>query len=250
MPGLPAAWLIAPEARARLTRSDIVGAGGLYVQNLSSQLAPAALGNLAGLQVLDPAAAPGGKTLDLLQRVGPSGHVAAVEPVRSRFFALNRNVDAARGWAGVERPTCRLFNADGRQVGRKTPGRFDRVMLDAPCSSEARIDPADAATLGFWSPAKVRECVRKQRALLASAGKTVAPGGLIAYCTCTINRAENEDIVERFLGRADGRFLPESVTLPAALPELDAWTPGPGMLRIRPNHLYPAFFIALLRRLA
>ena len=253
VPGLPTARRVATRHRPALTGSAPATGGGLYVQNLSSQLAGTVLGDLAGRRVLDLAAAPGGKTLDLLQRLGPAdagGHLAAVEPVRARFHTLQRNVDAAVTWAGgpAAAPSHRLFNTDGRQVGIKTPGRFDAVMLDAPCSGEARIDPDDPATLGFWSPAKIRECVRKQKALLASAFEACAVGGRIAYCTCTINRLENEGIVEHLLARRAGRVEPIDVPLPEGLEDLDAHTPAPGMLRIRPTRMFSAFFITLLRR--
>lgn len=145
----PCEWLtsaatIAPGDKADVTTSSAVVDGRFYVQNLSSMLAPAALDPQPGEKVLDLAAAPGGKTLHLAARMRLKGELAAVEPVRDRFFRLKSNLE--RCGAG---DFVRTFTHDGRDVGRKTPERFDAVLLDAPCSSEARFDPGDPSTFAY-----------------------------------------------------------------------------------------------------
>jgi 16S rRNA (cytosine1407-C5)-methyltransferase len=109
-------------------------------------LAPLALAPRPGETVLDLAAAPGGKTLQLAALMQNSGRLSAVEAVKGRFFRLRANLE--RG--GVT--NARTFLMDGRAVGRKCPEMFDRVLLDAPCSSEARFSRLDPRSWAHWSP--------------------------------------------------------------------------------------------------
>lgn len=145
----PGAWWIPAGQKRRLTDSDAFQQGRIYVQNPSSLLPPLVLAPVPGEEVLDLAAAPGGKTLHLAALMGNQGRIAAVESVRERFFRLRANLE--RCGAEMVRP----YWMDGRAVGAKTPERFDRVLLDAPCSSEARFSRLDANSWAHWSPAKI-----------------------------------------------------------------------------------------------
>ena len=61
-----------------------------------------------------------------------------------------------------DRKVVRAYLMDGRAVGRKTPQRFDRVLLDAPCSGEARFDQRNPKTWRYWSPKKIQEAPEKR----------------------------------------------------------------------------------------
>ena len=93
------------------------------------------------------------------------------------------------------------ISTDGRSIGRKVPERFDRVLLDSPCSSESRIRLDDPSTYQHWSPRKTREMVRKQRGLIRSAYLALKPGGELVYCTCAFSVEENEQVVDYLLRR-------------------------------------------------
>src|SRR5690606_11790636 len=101
----------------------------------------------------------------------------------------------------------------GRDVGRKTPGRFDAVLLDAPCSSEARFDPNAPTTFAYWGPRKLAESARKQKALLRSALDAARPGGRVLYCTCSFAPEENERVVAHTLKRLAGEIEVEPLDL-------------------------------------
>lgn len=251
VPWLGEAATVPPEGRPILTRSEAVQSGRLYVQSLSSMLAPLVLAPTAGQQVLDLCAAPGGKTLHLAARMALQGALAAVEAVRPRFFKLQQTLE--RGGAGE---FVRLYLADGRDVGRKTPGRFELVLLDAPCSSEARIDLREPEPLGFWSERKIAESARKQNALLRSAFDALAPGGRVLYCTCTFAPEENECVVAHLLRRLKGgaEIVPITLPIPNQSPGLTAWR-GKALgeslrhtIRVLPTDTMSGFYLALLEK--
>lgn len=251
VPWLEQATTVGPGDRKTLTRSQAVESGRLYVQSLSSMLAPRLLAPQPGQHVLDLCAAPGGKTLHLAAHMGLHGALAAVEAVRTRFFKLKQNLE--RGGAGE---FVRLYFADGRDVGRKTPGRFDLVLLDAPCSSEARIDLREPDPLGFWSERKIAESARKQNALLRSAFDALRPGGRVLYCTCTFAPEENECVVSHLLRRVKGKVEVAPMSLPIAnqTPGLAEWRGkalGESMrltTRVLPTESMSGFYLALLEK--
>ena len=201
--------------------------------------------------VLDLAAAPGGKTLHLAALMQNQGRISAVERVRDRMFRLAENLKRA----GVS--IARTYLMDGRDVGRKTPERFDRVLLDAPCSSESRLRTEDPESLKYWSPRKIAEQSRKQRGLLLSALQATRVGGLVLYATCSLAPEENEQVVAHALQHFHGELEiipcePPSVPWQAglthwqneSLPESLAAT-----RRILPTEETDGFYLALLQRL-
>ncbi len=200
---------IRAEQKLQLTTSAAVLTGRVYVQALSSQLAPLVLDPQSGETVLDLAAAPGGKTLQMAAMMGGLGSLAAVEPVAKRWFALRDNIRRASAEGFVK-----LYRTDGREVGRKTPERFDAVMLDAPCTSEARFVAGDPTSWRYWGPKKIAESARKQKALLRSAIDATRIGGRIVYATCSFAPEENEAVVDHTLRRLGDAVLVESFELP------------------------------------
>jgi len=247
--GLPGCFVAPPGDREALMRADATLAGSLYPQNPSSVLATRVLAPEPDEEVLDLAAAPGGKTLQMAALMHNTGRIAAVEPVKARFHRMRANL-ARCGVSNVQ-----FYQADGRGIGRKVPGRFDRVLLDAPCSSESRIRLDDPSSYAHWKPRKVRECARKQRALIVSAFAALRPGGRLLYCTCSFAPEENELVVAHLL-----REAPEADVVPIALPAapavaaLESWegTPLDGRIglarRIVPDDVWDGFFLCLLRR--
>jgi 16S rRNA C967 or C1407 C5-methylase (RsmB/RsmF family)/NOL1/NOP2/fmu family ribosome biogenesis protein len=209
-------------------------AGLFYVQEPSALAVAASLAIEPSHAVLDVAAAPGGKATHAAGFLGEGGLLAANEVERGRLGALNENLDLC----GFEWSVATTSLPSSLSL----PGGFDRVIVDAPCSGEAlfRRDPAARA---HWSPAHVAGSARRQARLLADAADRVAPGGLLAYSTCTFNVEENEAQVERLLHdrpdwslahsarfwphrqRCDGHFL-AVLRAPASDP---APPPGPGV---------------------
>lgn len=253
----PVAWLpyaltVSRADRERILESSLIAEGAVYVQNLSSMLAVHILGAQPGEQILDLAAAPGGKTTQLAALMNNTGWLSAVEPIRPRYYKLQ----AALRRYGVT--IGHTYLTDGRTVGRKTPNRFDRVLLDAPCSGEARFRAEDPDSYRFWSRRKIREQSRKQRGLIKSAFQATRPGGLLLYSTCSYAPEENESIVDSLLSEfeQDVEVLTPELPISNWQPGLTAWQGDlfdprvAGARRIIPEGAMDPFFLCLLRKLA
>ncbi|HKU50561.1 MAG TPA: RsmB/NOP family class I SAM-dependent RNA methyltransferase [Nitrososphaera sp.] len=166
--------------------------GHYYVQDLSSCLAVHALDARPNQSVLDIAAAPGGKTTMLAQRMDNTGSIVALEPNPARSRSLSFNL--AR--CGVSN-TC-VVGRDGRDAAMLGGMKFDRVLLDAPCSCEGVI-ARDATRKTSHAPADVEFCSSRQEQLIVAAAAAVAPGGILVYSTCSFAPEENEAIISSLL---------------------------------------------------
>lgn len=247
--GVPGAFTVPPEARAALLASAPYAAGQVYVQNVSSQLPAHALAPQAGERVLDLCAAPGSKTGQIAAADGVE--VVAVEKVRGRAYKLRANL-IAQGLPQVE-----VRTADGAHVWRREPEAFDRVLLDAPCSTEGRFRADDAETTRYWSPRKVQEMRDAQRRLLVGAVQALRPGGTLVYATCTFAPEENEGSLSRAL-RTFGdavEVVDAGIPLAGAVgrhaqPPLAVWrdrafhSGTARALRVLPGEGLEAFFVA------
>lgn len=241
------AYTCPQEQREALTYTPAAGNGTIYIQSLSSMLAPLLLAPQREEWVLDLAAAPGGKTILLAEMMNNGGKISAVEPVSARYHRLKANL--ARMGVG----NTQTYLKDGRVVGSLKPDCFDRVMLDAPCSSESRFKTWDAASHEHWSPAKVSECAKKQKRLILSAFDALKPGGVLMYCTCSFAPEENELIVDHLLKKREGvRLLPIALALPNLRPGLTAWKGKPlaaacaETRRVWPTGEMDGFYLALI----
>ena len=145
-------------------------------------IAAVALDPQPGETILDLAAAPGGKTLHIAAMMGGQGRITAVEPVRERFFKLKANCE--RGGAA---DIVQLVLKDGATIGRTSANTFDRVLLDAPCSSAACLRPDQPQTWKYWSEKKIQDCARKQKSLLRSAIDATRPGGIRASIRVSVD---------------------------------------------------------------
>jgi tRNA (cytosine40_48-C5)-methyltransferase len=165
--------------------------GQYYIQDLSSCIAVEALDIAPGQVVLDVAAAPGGKTTFMAQRMDNSGIIIALESnaarARSMLFNLSR--------CGVYNTS--IFKMDAMRAGIFEM-KFDRVLLDAPCSCEGVI-AKDPTRKRSHTPEDVDYCSGIQEKMIESAIRTVKPGGLLVYSTCSFAPEENEMIVDRIL---------------------------------------------------
>ncbi len=249
---LEGVYRISPGDKLRLTQTDAFYGGRLYIQNLSSMIAPVLLAPEPEETVLDLAAAPGGKTLLLAGMMQNTGWLSAVEPSRERFFRLCDNLKQQ----GVT--NAHTYMTDGRSVGKKCPEMFDRILLDAPCSSEARFKTHEPKSMSFWSVHKVKETSKLQRRLLLSAFDALKPGGKLLYSTCSFSPEENESPLQHLLERHGERLK----TLPLVLPfdnvqkPLERWGKEiyderiQNAVRILPTDTIDGFFICLLEKLS
>ncbi len=249
---VPGAAILAPEHRQRLLSSAAYVGKRIYVQNLASMLPVIALSPEPGERILDLTAAPGSKTLQIAEAAGHTAEIVAVELNRGRFFKLRANLQAY-GASHV-----RTFLQDGSRLWRHRPEYFDRILLDAPCSSEGRFLVDKPETYAYWSTKKVSEMVRKQKRLLYSAVQALRPGGVIVYATCSLSAEENEGVVSRILHRFADALKTESMDLNVSgisspmtsWKEKDFHASVRNARRIVPSEIMEGFFLCKLIKLA
>ena len=212
--------------------------GLLYFQDPSSMLAARCLGARPGDRALDVCAGPGGKSTHLAALMKNEGQIFALDLHDHRVELIEENA----GRLGAKIVEARKADATGDLSDKY--GEMDRVLVDAPCSGigvvRRRVDLK-------WRlrPERIDELARLQSTILEKAAACVKRGGILLYCTCTITRRENSEIVEAFLG-THSDFEPDG-----AFPEImRKYTTSEGFARILPGEDdMDGFFIARLRRL-
>lgn len=194
--GVTARQLALPEAFAvdatvRALAEDLA-AGRIYVQDPASMYAAYAVAPVAGERVLDMCAAPGGKSMYLAALMQDTGKLIACDVHEHKLALLREN--AAR--LGVHSLAAILQDATSDRP--EWHGAFDRVLVDAPCSGLGVIGRRpdlkwrrQEQDLAVFPPLQAK--------ILAQAAAYVAPGGRLVYSTCTLRRAENEEITAAFL---------------------------------------------------
>ena len=190
--------------------------GGWWVQDLAASLPARLLGAGEGRHVLDLCAAPGGKTLQL---AAAGWQVTALDISKRRLDLLKDNLKRTGLKAGVVRADALTW---------EPKHRFDAILLDAPCTATgtARRHPDVLHRVG---PRQIAEMAELQTALLARAAEWLKPGGVLVYATCSLEREEGEDQLDK----AGLESLPiRAEELPAGLaPTPDGWVrTDPGML--------------------
>lgn len=177
-------------AEKDIQKLDIYNEGNIYIQSLSSMIPPLVLAPKSGNKVLDLTAAPGSKTTQLAALMRNTGEIIANELDTIRFERLKYNIEKQ------EATIVKSINSRGEKLGEKYPEYFDKVLLDVPCSGEGRFIINEPKTYRDWSMKKVNSLVKLQKKLLTSAYKALKKNGVMVYSTCTINKFENELILD------------------------------------------------------
>ncbi len=168
-------------------------AGQVSVQDICAQRAAPLLELAAGQRVLDACAAPGGKTGHILEACADLAEVWAVDRDATRLTRVADNLRRLE-------LTARLVVGDATAPAQWWDGRpFDRILLDAPCSSVGVIRRHPDIKV-LRRPEDVDGAVALQAKLLPALWPLLAPGGLLVYSTCTVLRRENGSRIEAFRG--------------------------------------------------
>jgi SAM-dependent methyltransferase len=146
------------------------------------------------MRVLDACSAPGGKTVQAALRMNGEGYVLAtdcwadrLEPLRENLarFGLNALVEVRQ----LDARRATIFDVEER---------FDRILLDVPCSNTG-VQRRRADAKWRFTPDRLKELNDTQYAILSNAAKLLKPGGKLVYSTCSLEKEENDDIVRKFL---------------------------------------------------
>ncbi|XP_023479759.1 tRNA (cytosine(34)-C(5))-methyltransferase, mitochondrial isoform X2 [Equus przewalskii] len=179
-----------------------------YLLNAASLLPVLALELRDGEKVLDLCAAPGGKSIALLQCADP-GYLHCNEYDHLRLKWLMQTLESF-----IPQPLVngiKVSQSDGRDVGDAQPETFDKVLVDAPCSNDRSWLFSPDAQKAACRISQRRSLPLLQRGLLRSAIKALRPGGLLVYSTCTLSRAENQDVINDVLN-THSNVIPVDIT--------------------------------------
>ncbi|MFS4460912.1 RsmB/NOP family class I SAM-dependent RNA methyltransferase [Bdellovibrio sp. HCB2-146] len=168
----------------------------VYIMDPASVMVARALDVQSGDRVLDMCAAPGGKSLILIEGLGEEGEIFCNDLSPERRERLKKVIQ--QYVPRTIRDRVWVTGKDGVQFGLKEPNSFDRILLDAPCSGERHILENQAAQ-DDWSPRRTEHLATRQYSLLAAALLAVKPGGRIVYSTCSISPEENDEVIKKLL---------------------------------------------------
>ena len=222
-----------------VTAIDAYERGEIYLQSLSSMIPPLLLGAQPGENILDMAAAPGGKTTQIAALTGNRAMITACEMNKVRAERLRYNVERQ----GATRVT--VMNIDSRNMDDLFS--FDRILLDAPCSGSGTVQLGNPKSKGQFNAVNLGKTTKAQAALLDKALRLLRKGGEMIYSTCSVLEQENEDVVRRALKKGNCEIVPLDIAGFDAVPQLPVTLPG--TLCVMPDTLHEGFFVARIRRI-
>jgi 16S rRNA (cytosine967-C5)-methyltransferase len=238
--------------RGDVTQTSAFRTGQVVIQDEASQLVAALVGQ--GSRILDCCSAPGGKTLAMADR-NPNAAITALELHPHRARLLQRMLRPNKSFPEDHHaPKINIAVADARNLPSLI--HFDRILTDVPCSGTGTLtrNPEIKWRLEF---SDLPDLHGRQYAILRSALAQVAAGGRAIYSTCSLEREENENVVERALvGRNGFRLLDCGVELERLKTEgelswagPDSLTRGPYLRTLPGIHPCDGFFAAILERI-
>ena len=196
-------------------RHPLHHAGAFYMQEPSAMFTVNAHNFNGDEIVLDMCAAPGGKTIQIANKI-PNGVLVSNEFVKSRSEILFSNVERM-GLRNVI-----ITNESPENIANAYGNTFDIVLVDAPCSGEGMFRRGDDVTKEWYS--EINDvCAKRQMEILKNADICLKKNGILIYSTCTYSPKENEEIVKSFLEINDYELinidfnLPRGINMPEAV---------------------------------
>lgn len=226
------AFIIENVKEERLKELDIYKQGKIYLQSLSSMLPPLVLSPNEKENILDMAAAPGGKTTQMATLSDNKAYITACERNKIRGEKLKYN---------LEKQGAKTVNVMLEDAGNLSDFfSFDKILLDAPCSGSG----TDNVFKSNFTYSLIEKSKKTQERLLRKALKILKSGGEMVYSTCSILSKENEEVVEKVIKEFKAELInidlsDEIKCLPCNLKEAKV---------IAPNELFEGFFVAKIRK--
>ena len=234
----PKALIIENVTEIDIKRLNIYEKGEIYLQSLSSMIPAIVLNPKAGENILDMAAAPGGKTTQMANLSNNKSMITACEKNKIRSERLKYNLEK-QGANHVN-----IMIEDARKLSDFFS--FDKILLDAPCSGSGTININDCKIQRYYTEELVKRSIKTQKELLMKASKIIKREGEIIYSTCSVLKEENEEVVEEVMKKADLELVKIDNSMFKGIPLLP--TKLEGTLCIQPNELYEGFFVAKLKK--
>ena len=233
------AYILKNNSEQDIEKLDVYKDGKIYLQSLSSMLPPIVLNPKEGKDILDMAAAPGGKTTQMAALSNNKAHITACEMNNIRIEKLKYNIEK-QGASCVY-----IMQKDSRQIDDFFS--FDQILLDSPCSGSGTLYIEDPNINKYFTTVLVEKSTKAQFALLKKALRILKPGEEMVYSTCSILKEENEEIVKKAMMTAKCEIVKIEFDGMEELPILP--TQIEGTLCVMPTEYYEGFYIAKIRKL-
>jgi 16S rRNA (cytosine1407-C5)-methyltransferase len=234
----------------KIRDSDLVSNGAAYIQNAASWLPVLALNAQPDDDILDVCAAPGGKTSHIAALTSNKARITANDNSKPRLAKIRANL--AR--MGVDNVFYTMY--DAMYLSHKIYGRrYDKILLDAPCSGEGMMALGNDKDFATWSVAHIKRLQQLQRRILSQSWQLLKPGGTLVYSTCTMAPEENEAVIDYLLRHNDDVMIEQiKMDLPNRVSPVMSWN-GKDFdhtlkfaMRLIPSPEVEAFFVCKLTK--
>jgi len=228
-------------SRLNISRHILFTEGKIEVQDEGSQLLAHLVAPKRGMMVADFCAGAGGKTLAMGALMRNTGRLYAFDISEKRLNNLGKRLKRS----GLSNLNAQLISSEADPKLKRLNGKFDRVLVDAPCSGLGTLR-RNPDLKWRQTPEDVAELTQKQTAILARAAKLTKAGGRLVYATCSLLSDENEQIAEAFLSaHTDFKLLNASEILSQQQIDLDTGK----YLKLLPHlHHTDGFFAAVFEK--
>lgn len=233
------AYIVENATEKELQNLEIYKNGEIYLQSLSSMLPPIILNPQEKTDILDMAAAPGGKTTQMAALTNNKAHITACELNKIRAEKLKYNIQK-QGASSVY-----VMETDSRRISDFFS--FDQILLDSPCSGSGTLNAEDNNIEKNFTKKLIDKCTKTQFELLKKAIKVLKPGKEMVYSTCSILSCENEEIVNKILKDNNCKIIPIEFEKMEEIPQLPSKIKG--TICVKPNELYEGFFVSKIRKI-
>lgn len=215
---------------------------GLFsIQDSAGMLVSYALDAKEGMSVLDMCSAPGGKSMHTAEKMNNKGSIISCDIYKKKLEIM----DFRAKQLGID--IIKVRKQDGTKFCEDYVDGFDRIICDVPCSGLGVIR-RKPEILKYYSNEKIDELKNIQYSILSNAVKYLKKDGILVYSTCTINKEENEDILNKVLSENKNLVL-DSINLPFEF-EYDRKMAEKGILNVRGDkNNTDSFFISKIKRI-
>ncbi|HHX15158.1 MAG TPA: RsmB/NOP family class I SAM-dependent RNA methyltransferase [Fibrobacter sp.] len=181
-----------------------------YFLDEASQFAAQCLEVEPGMSVLDMCAAPGGKSLVLASTLAGEGTLQCNDRSPERRIRLQHALENTlpADWRSI----IKVTGYDASRFGLHCKESYDRILLDAPCSSERHVVQSPKH-LAQWSEKRTKRLSIEQGSLLASAVDALSVGGVVVYSTCALSPLENDAVVQKIMKKRKGKIRLMEISL-------------------------------------
>ena len=223
---------------SEIRKLDIYNNGEIYMQSLSSMMPVIVLDPKQEENILDMAAAPGGKTTQIAAMTEDKTFITACEKNKIRAERLRYNIEKQ----GAKKIT--VLMQDARDLDNYFS--FDKVLLDAPCSGSGTIEIENEKLEKTFTEELVSRSVKTQFEMLKKAITVLKPGHEMVYSTCSILKEENEENILKILKSGKVQLVPINKDIFRDIPLLPTCLEG--TITVCPDKLYEGFFIVKLKK--